>query len=785
MLQHTGRSLLKSTLGIRTVASDVKPLAWDTFRKEASDLREHLERVVKESTGSLDRAVAESLVDEIVNLRRANPRRRDELLPTSELQDTNEALEETGFITDRTDKDALEEHYECLLILASSCNDSALSLILYDEILQRKVKLTSLMLNSVLKLCVSSGDASKAKFIFESNESSDALDAMTLNYAMEAYTALGDKHNMTRIYHKLGEMVTSNSVIRGDLVRRIISSYLLGLVQIGYPTTATKVYEMIHSQNPDIVRLPAVQMAMIEAYSDLRNHAATCKAFSLLLESNVRIPNSTVARAIIGYLSLSNDTTSQQNGKIVKGVKATKNEDLLKYQTKAKDIYSILEKDPQMAAIWPWDRLVKLSQSREGLPRTTPLSEDTALLSLVKEQPTKQNYENAITNYALSGDFVIVEKLLKEHAERFKDAALAPKTNSALFHGSTRLGSSKYVQRFESLNEDSNIPPSLARSLLNFYIAKGNILKACDIMYKILERYPSTITAETCESLLKLFVGAPRFLQQRAADLLSQLTDRFPDSILTINFFNTAMTIFTHSENAKAISEVLEQIKHRSLVPDAGTYTALMELYLRKPDYKLVVATYTQMIEQKLAPNTGGLMALIVAMGESKALAETKTVLFIQEQLQRYDIEPTEDFVQVLRKATASAGNPAAFGILLRAITRKHGLSLTPSNYVSWLAALLQCDQITRALELTAVVLKESREDPDLLTIAFCESLALYIAKEAGDDLDSDSVNRWINHRSVGSKALSAAERVLFEKDIRLWNSLFPEDLPAAYSSRR
>ena len=747
-------------------------------------MREHLEKIVKESTGSLDRAVAENLVDEIVSLRRANPRRRDELLPTSELQDSADVLDEASFITDRANKDSLEEHYECLLTLASLCNDPALSLVLYDEILQRGVKITSVMLNSVLKLCISTGDASKTKRIFEANKSSEALDAVTLQYAMQAYTALGDKINMAHVYNMLGDMVTNDSIVRGDLVRRIISSYLLGLVQIGYPTTATKVYETIYSQNPDIVRLPAVQMAMIEAYSDLRNHSATCKVFDLLLESDTRIPNSTISRVIIAYLSLANTAAATPAGKGTKGSKASKVIDSSKYESKAKDIFSILEKDTNMAATWPWEQFVKMSQSREGLPRATPLSEDTTLLTIAKEKPTKQNYEKAIINYALSGDFTVVEKLLKEHAELFTDSAMSPQVNSALFQGSTRLGNSQYVQQFGDLSEEANIPPSLARSLLNFYISKGNITKSCDVVYKILARYPSTIRSDMCESLLKLFVGAPKFLQPRAVDLFYQLIDQFPDSILTMEFFNIAMTVFTHTENAKAIGTVLEQVKRRSLVPNSGTYTALMELYLRKPDYKLVVATYTQMIEQKLAPNTGGLIALIAAMGESKALAEPKTVLFIQEQLQLYDFEPSEDLMQVIKKATATAGNPAAFGVLLRTISRKHGISLTASNYASWLAALLQCDQVSRGLELATIVLRESRQDPDLLTLAFCETFALYIAKEAGDDLDADSVNRWINHRSVSSKALSAAERLLFEKDLKLWRSLFPEDLPVSYSSR-
>lgn len=772
---------------MRSFSTNVKPLAWDTFRQEATELGERLENIIKESKGSLDRAVAESLVDEIINLRRANPRRRDELLPTLDFEDTLEDEDVLHFGEDGTVKSPLVEHYEALFNLASTCTDAKLALVLYDEIQQRGVPITTVMLNSALKVCVDCGDPSKAEMIFNSNESSDAVDATTLEYAMQSFVSLGDREGMSRIYAKLGAMATSSAVVRGELVRRTIGTYILGLVQLGYPTLATKAYEVIRPQNPDMVALPSVQMALIEAYSDLRNYAAACDIFTLMLEKSIQIPHTTIARVIYCYMRLSNEAATQiksSTGKTVKGVKSTSIADSVKFETKAKEIYAIFNSDPHMARLWPWDRFISLSKSREGLPRATPLSEDDGPMRLLEEAPKKENYEAALIHYAMSGNFVFVERLLKEYAERFKGAQLPTPVNAAIFKGSTRLGNAKYLSSLENLDDESaKVPPSLARSLLNFYISKSNITKSTDVMNKIIARYPSTIEAGACEEILKLFLTAPHYLQQRAKSLFYQLNESFPDSTLTVDFFNIAMTLFTHTENAQGINDILEQIKRRSLVPNSGTYTALMELYLRKPDYRMVVETYAQMIDQKLEPNTGAVMALIIAMGESKALAETKSVLFLQEQLERYNVEPSEDFVQVLKKSTATAKNPTAFGVLLRTLTRKLGVALTAGNYVSWLAALLQCDQINRALELAEVVVKESRHKPELLTLSFCETLSLYVAKEAGDDLDSDSVNRWINHRSVSSKPLSVSERIVFEKDLKLWNSLFPDELPGLYTS--
>ena len=768
---------------MRSFSNDIKPLSWDEFRKEATQLGEKIDGMIKESNGHLDRMVAENLVDEIVNLRRAHPLRNDDLLPTEDFEDMVSDPMQGVSTSQKTAKKPLVEHYECLFILASSCQDSRLVLLLYHEIAQRKIEMTSVMLNAALKTCVIDCDVVRAKTIYESEEAKGSIDAMTLVYMMQAYTALGDKKGMERIYMKLGEMVSNETVVRGDLVRRIIASYLIGLVQIGYPSIAVQVYESIFHENPSLVKVPPVLRAMIEAYSDLRNFFAAIQTFEILVEDNAQIPHSTIARVIYCYLcAAQSQTKSAKTGKSLNKSNDNHSDSTQKFEAKAKDLYSFIEKNSTMARAWPWDRFLQLTQSKEGLPRATPLSEDTTLLQVIKEKPTQANYEAALTHFATAGDLVIAEKILRSFNKRFPDVPITPKMSSALFQGSTRLGNSKYVSQFENLDDEkAKISPSLARHLLNYYITKGDAIKTTDLFGKVLSRYPSIVEPSTCEAVLKLFVGAPSFLQSRGIALFYQLLEIFPDSTLTTDFFNIAMTVFTHTTNPKGISVVLEQIKKRQLTPNARTYTALMELYLRKPDYKLVMATYAQMIEAKISPDTGGIMALIVALGESKALAEAKTVLFLQEQLEIYDVEPSEELLEVLKKATMAARNPGAFGLLLRVLTRKHGLSLNAGNYTAWLSALIQCDQLKRALELATHLVEESRRRPELLTVDFCYSLALFVSKEAGDDLKQESVLSWIKHTGSGNAPLNAAERLRFEKDLSTWHTLFPEDNPTSF----
>lgn len=747
-------------------------------------LQKKIENVVAESKGHLERATAENLVDEIINLRRANPRRRDELLSTNEVEeDINASLDIEE--KPKSPKKPLVEQYESLFMLASNCRDLKLVLMLYDEVQQRKVPLTPPMLNVMLKSCIEDGNPTRAKMAFEEalRIAEQAVDAVSYLFAMRAYISLGDHISMMKVFSLVGEIVSDSTrtILRGDHVKSIVCTYILGLVLIGRQTAAIGVYEMMQQENPELVRSADVQMAMIESYSNQEVYDSVARIFEELLADNVRVPHATIARVIHAYLRLAKAVAnSKTSSRKLASMSTDASSASKKLSDKAKSIFQIFQKSELSEALWPWEKFVQLANSDEGLPKALPSCEDTELLDLVREQPTKQRYEDAIVHYATGGDLVLADNLVEEWKNRFPEEPLTTKIMTALFRGGSRLGNSKYVALFDELEgvtaPDKRLPPSLARTLLRFHVERKDIHKATESIYKIMSKYPEALDEASCEEAMQLFISSPSFLVPKGKQLYYQLVDNYPSSTLSVNFFNTSISMFTRAVDSQGISHALAEIKKRNLFPNAGTYSCLMYLYLKKPDYKLVVATYTQMLELKIAPNTSCVMSLIAALGESKSLSEPKTVLFIKDQLELYDIKPDETLIQVLKKATTASDNPNAFGMLLRALVQKYDLSLSPGNYASWITALLECDQIKRALELAAHVFAESRKRPHLLTHSFCTTIALYVSKEGGEDLQSETVDRWISSNTPSQTPLQARERVQFERDLKHWQSLFPED---------
>ena len=753
---------------------------------------------MSESEGHLNRVVADALVSDILKIRKSHPLRRDELLSTVDLEEDAPYVDSNAVEEASRPKDLLVERYELLFMLAAECRDFKLVLALFDEMQQRHVAISPLVVNVVMKCMLEDGDVSKGLHIFQTVEASSresgvrSTDAMTLFFAMQTYVSLGDVEGMNAIYARMGKLASGQVPVRGDIVRRVVCAYIAGLSQIGRNRTAIEVYEHVKASNPDIVELPIVHIAMIEAYSDSRQHDKVVSLFEKLAASDVRIPYSSVSRTIVSLLCL-------------------------KKEKKAQAIYRKLEQSG-IGDADDWKRFVEIAASPEGLPKPKYSSEDKETLNLLRDAPSVERYENAIAHFALAGDLVLAESLLKEYLSKSPGSQTQPtlKMVSSLFQGGARLGNSKYLTLVANFQSTAKLPPSLARSIINFHIQRRDLQQAIEAFYKILTRYPSVIDAAMCESLLNLILSGlpsssavgsettkntspthshqsiqstPEHVEPTAAqskrlqtgiDLYYHITSSFPDSMLTIDFFNMALTLFTKETHPKGVSDTLEEIKKRVLKPNTGTYTSLMYLYLRRPDYNMIVQTYTQLVQNDLIPDVNTISALTIALGESKALANSKSVLFLKEQLDRYNIMPDSVFLEVLKRSTTEAGNPSAFGVLMRFLVHKYQLSLTAGNYNSWLAALLQCDQISRALALAKTVLDDARKNAHVLTHGFASQLALYISKEGGSDLKEETVERWITDTTSLSKPLTVEQRVLFERDVIQWSKLFPDDVVPA-----
>lgn len=777
---------------IRSLCTTSRPLSWDTFRQDALALGEKISTLVSESEGHLNRVMADALVSELLKLRKSHPLRHDELLSTVDLEENAPSME-LGMSDEVSTKDPVVERYELLLMLAAESRDFKLVLELFDELQQRHISVSPLILNITMKSMLEGGDVSKGLFIFKSVESSSresgsrSTDAITLFFAMQTYISLGDVEGMNSIYTRMGKLVSGSVPVRGDIVRRVVCAYIAGLTQIGRSRMAMDMYEQVNASNPEIVDLPIVHIAMIEAYSDSRQHAKVVSAFEKLAASDVRIPYTSVSRTIVSLL-------------------------YLKKEKKAQAMYRTLEQSGLEGAT-SWQRFLDIVASPEGLPKPPHSSEDQGPLNLLRESPTLQRYEDAIAHFALAGDLVLAESLLNEYLSKHPGSRPTLKMVSSLFQGGARLGNNKYLALVANFQSNAKLPPSLARTVINFHIQRRDLQQAIEAFYKISTRYPGAIDAAMCESLLRLVLSGlpssaassesengktsssklsqqsiqttPEHVEPTAAqsqrlqtgiDLYYHITSTFPDSLLTIDFFNAALTLFTKDTHPKGVSDTLEEIKKRTLKPNAGTYTSLMYLYLRRPDYNMVVQTYTQLVQKDLIPDVNTISALAIALGESKALANSKSVLFLKEQMDRYNIMPDSVFLEVLKRATTVAGNPNAFGVLMRFLVQKYQLRLSASNYTSWLAALLQCDQISRALALAKTVLDDARKNAQVLTHGFASQLALYVSKEGGSDLKEETVERWIADTSSLSKPLTVEQRVLFERDVIQWSKLFPDD---------
>jgi tetratricopeptide (TPR) repeat protein len=754
---------LKPTIVVRNYGQTSEVLSWDTFRQNCVKLQEKIETLVKESNGSLDRVMAEELVDEIIVLRRDNPLRTDELLVQDDYADLEE-LEDGSVVAPKRVLNPVIERYESLLTLAANSRDLKLVLILYDEILQRELPITPVILNTTLRTLLSSGDPSKAQIIFRQAEFLDSgtserpYDFMTLFYAMQIHYALGDEQGMTNIYKKTGEMTETSSAVRSEVVQRIVAAYLTGLASIGYHAKSTLVYEQIQRDNPAIVNLPSLQMAMIESYSNLGDFNAVFENFEILASNHeIQVPPAIISHAIVSAL-------------------------VLKKVDMAKQFYDALcaesEQQQQGRENLPsFQQFVDLAAEPSRIPKTQLSSEDEVPHKLVQESPTKDNYEQAIVHYAKSGNLQLTDSLWNEYRLKHIKSGQLPsiKVISALFQGAARLNNAKYLPLVLDF-EKMKIPPSLARSLLQFHIQRHDTSKAIEVFFKILNKYPSVIENAMCTSVMQIFLEAPSFVKEKGISVFEQIIAAFPNDMLDISFFNHALSLFTAMEYAKGVSEVLAQIKRRGILPNTPTYNCLMHIYLKKPDYRMAINTYTDIIKAKLEPDTESIMALITALGESKSLAHPKSVSFLRDQMDRYSIEPNEALLEVLRKATTIAQNPNAFGVLMRALVEKYQIHLTASNYNSWISALLSCDQITKALELAKHVISESRRDSSILTFEFCAQLALAVSKESGSDFKQETIDRWANENLKMQQTLDLEERAIFSRDVAYWSSLIKDE---------
>lgn len=757
---QTRQAKLKPVRHFATTTS--APLSWDVYSKETQEISKKVKAVTIHGDGQLERVVADEIVGKMMALKRRFPERRGSVLDTSEVSHDIDDTASADFEKPPA-KDPTIERYEYLFVLALNARDPRLVLELLDEVLQRDLNISSVMLNVAMQSSLRDLEPKRALSILKQVQDrvgESPMDALTYTNMIEAYTALGDMKGMSETYQKFG-IKAANENLRIDAVAKGVAAYITGLVKIGYTNLAIRVFEDVRSKEPNLVNIPSVKLAMIEAYSDARQHTLVTALFDEFVAISSSVSFTTLARTIVSYLKL-------------------------KKVQEAEMLYaSAVKSNLQIQA---WDKLQEIANSKEGgYPRLTPSSEDRTLLEKAEEQESNHlALEAAICHFAASGDLVLADELFRRYLQLLKRTQKPVSSNptvqviSALFQGAARLGNAQYldlIHKFPSVEP----PPSLVRALTLFHIRRNNPDAASDSFFKILTRYPNAVDSTICEQVLAAFVTGPKKKLRDGAKFYHTLLEQTQlSNHLTTNFFNHAITLFTKLEEPTHVSETLAELKKRQLTPNTGTYNCLMQLYLIKPDYQMVLNTYTSILQRGLVPNLETMLALTVALGESKALSHTKTVSFLREQFEKYHISPSIELFDLLRRATVVAGNPGAFGVLLKTFSQKYKTTITPMNYISWMTALLDCNQLEQALDLAQTVYVDSRADPSILTHGFCSLLALFLTKEAGSDISVESIDRWVCEPALVEVALSVQEAERFAKDLKSWRDAYGRNKPSA-----
>jgi pentatricopeptide repeat protein len=591
------------------------------------------------------------------------------------------------------------------------------------------------------------------------------------------FRSLGDVHNMSKTYGRLSKLAASQEV-RVEVLRQALTDYITGLVALGYPSLAVQVYEDIgRTADFELIQVSNVMTAMLEAYSHLNKHSEVVQLFDKMAAASVGLSYQMILRVIVSRLAL------QQTSK-ARSMYKTLEEQVLSGGSKTSGGGPVTGVGPTLRLSHTFEDLAKMALNKDGFPATRPTCEDKSILETLKDDPSAQNYEKAINQFALGGDLKLAEQLLNDWMNKSasnstgsiasSSSSIRPPTSSmvsALVNGSIRLNNGHFLD----LIETHKIKPtmSLTRSIVQFHLKRRDPTMAASVLLKSLTKKSSTIGNAILTSILTSFNLGHASALPAGANFYHQVVATIPDE-LTIEFFNAALQLFTKMMDGDSITGILSLIKSRSLVPNVTTYTCLMQIYLKKPDYKMAVTTYMQILEQGLVPDSAAVLALATALGESKALAHAKSVRFLQEQLDYCPLDPTPTALEVLQKACNLAENPSAFAILLDTLKQKFNIQLTTEQYMAWLTSLLEFDDIPAAIDLAISVSGLARRKPDILTRAFCCRLALHISEQVGTDFPMDSLDRWIVDPSAGSLTLEPGELLKFQADLKTWASFYP-----------